>query len=203
MPLPDQVAVPAQHRAGPYQQPHPAKRLRPQPVQQRRQQSAVRRREAHLLPAQLALQHPDLVAQDQDLGVLIPIAREKKAQDREGVGHRQVGQSHQHSRTSCRRRPLRRGGSRAIEGDEDQNLGAGDTSLTCTNEFSAGTTPLPQDLWQLPANFGAGANGSLIWNPGCNLFVDVYGGSTAVGGTIDAYPYNGGYASQFFLTFTG
>jgi hypothetical protein len=51
MPPPDQVTMPAQHRIGPYQQPHPAKRPWPQPVQQRRQQGPVRRREAHLLPA--------------------------------------------------------------------------------------------------------------------------------------------------------
>ena len=66
MPLPGQVMVPAQHRVGAYQQPHPAKRLWPQPVQQRRQQSPVRRREAHLLPDQLALQYRGLMAQDQE-----------------------------------------------------------------------------------------------------------------------------------------
>jgi hypothetical protein len=61
-------------------------------VQQRRQQSPVCGREAHLLPAQLALQHRDLMAQDQDLGVLRPITGKKKVQDRERVHHRQVGQ---------------------------------------------------------------------------------------------------------------
>jgi hypothetical protein len=71
-------------------------------VQQRRQQSPVCKREAHLLPAQLALQHRDLMAQDQDLGVLRPITSQKKVQDRERVHHRQVGQSQQHSRPSCR-----------------------------------------------------------------------------------------------------
>ena len=65
------------------------------------------------------------------------------------------------------------------------------------------TTASSQDLWQLPANFGATATGSLIWNPGDNLFIEVYGGSTAAGGAIDAAPYNGGYASQYFLTFPG
>ncbi len=63
--------------------------------------------------------------------------------------------------------------------------------------------PVPQNLWQLPANFGAAANGSLIWNPAFDLYVDVYGGSTTAGGAIDAQPYNGGYADQYYLTFPG
>ncbi len=63
--------------------------------------------------------------------------------------------------------------------------------------------PAPQNEWQLPANFGASSTGSLIWNPADNLYVDVYGGSIAAGGVIDAWPYNGGYANQHFLTFPG
>jgi hypothetical protein len=55
--------------------------------------------------------------------------------------------------------------------------------------------------WQLPANFGASASGSLIYNPAYNLVIDVYGGSITAGGAIDAWPYNGGYANQYFLTF--
>src|SRR5258705_8659163 len=43
-------------------------------VQQRGQQCPVARLEPRLLSAQLALQHRDLVAQDEDLGVLVPIA---------------------------------------------------------------------------------------------------------------------------------
>ena len=63
------------------------------------------------------------------------------------------------------------------------------------------TSTSQQDLWQLPANFGASATGSLIGNPASGLFIDVFGGSTAAGGAIDAWPYNGGYANQYFLTF--
>lgn len=54
------------------------------------------------LPTQLALQHGDLVAQHQDLGVFVPIACRKKTHERERVRHRQVGESQQHSRSSCR-----------------------------------------------------------------------------------------------------
>ncbi|HTU76761.1 MAG TPA: RICIN domain-containing protein [Trebonia sp.] len=64
-------------------------------------------------------------------------------------------------------------------------------------------TPMPQNEWQLPPNFGASGNGSLIENPAYNLFMDVFGGSTTAGGAIDAWPYNGGYANQYFLTFPG
>ena len=81
----------------------------------------------------------------------------------------------------------------------------------CLTTFgSAGTqlflydcTPSQYNLWQLPANFGLSASGSLIWNPACNLFVDVSSGSTTAGAAIDAQPYNGGNANQYFLTFPG
>jgi hypothetical protein len=63
--------------------------------------------------------------------------------------------------------------------------------------------PQAHNLWQVNANFGAGAGGSLIYNPAYNLYVEVYGGSTSAGGVIDAWPYNGGYANQYFLTFPG
>jgi hypothetical protein len=49
-----------------------------------------------------AFQDRDLMPQDQDLGILLMIARRKKTQDGERVRHRQVRQSHQHSRSSCR-----------------------------------------------------------------------------------------------------
>ncbi len=84
------------------------------------------------------------------------------------------------------------------------NLASGDCLTTAGTAgaqlFLWSCYPAPQNEWQLPANFGASASGSLIWNPACNLYADVYGGSTAAGGVIDAWPYNGGYANQYFLT---
>jgi Ricin-type beta-trefoil lectin domain-like len=65
------------------------------------------------------------------------------------------------------------------------------------------TFPQAGNEWQLPANFGASATGSLIWNPAYSMAVDVNSGSTAAGAAIDAWPYNGGYANQYFLTFPG
>jgi hypothetical protein len=64
-------------------------------------------------------------------------------------------------------------------------------------------TSTSQDLWQLPANFGAPVFGSTISSPASGLVIDVFGGSTTAGGAIDAWPSNGGYANQDFLTFTG
>jgi hypothetical protein len=127
--------VPAQHRVRAYQQPHPVKRLWPQPVQQRRQQDPVRRREAHLPPAQLALQHRDLVAQDQDLGVLVPVAHGKNTQDRERVHHRQAGQSYQHSRTSCRDDRVAVSVPTSYRATKPRPRPTDPKSLTCTDEF--------------------------------------------------------------------
>jgi hypothetical protein len=64
-------------------------------------------------------------------------------------------------------------------------------------------TTTSQDLWQLPANFGASSVGAPIENPAYGLYIDVFGGSTTAGGAIDAWPYNGGYANQYFLTLPG
>jgi hypothetical protein len=50
----------------------------------------------------LAFQDRDLMPQSEDLDVLVLIAREKKPYERERVHHRQIGQSPQHSRASCR-----------------------------------------------------------------------------------------------------
>jgi hypothetical protein len=72
---------PAQHRVGTYQEPHPAKHLEAQAVQQRREQCPVRRGEPP--PSRRP----------------VSIAQRKQAQYRKQVHRRQVGQSQQHSRT--------------------------------------------------------------------------------------------------------
>lgn len=92
-----------------HQQPHPAKRLWPQPVQQRRQQSPVRRGEAHLLPAQLVspawfragdlpAQDRDLVPEHQDLRVLSGVIPRQENQPAEHPDHGQVDEADQHER---------------------------------------------------------------------------------------------------------
>ncbi len=76
----EQVPVPAQHRLRAYQQPDPTKRLHRDPVQQCREERPVAGREAWPGLAQLAFQDRDLVAQRQNLHVLVPIAHGQQAQ---------------------------------------------------------------------------------------------------------------------------
>jgi hypothetical protein len=71
-------------------------------AQQGGQQGAVGGLEPDTLVAELALQHGDLVAQDEDLGVLAVIAAGQQPQQREHVGHTEVGQSQQHEAASSR-----------------------------------------------------------------------------------------------------
>ncbi len=97
----DQVAVPAQHRVRTYQQPQPTQHLQRQPVQQRRQECAIARSEPHLVLTELALRHRNLMAQGQDLHVLVPAGHRQQAQHGERVRHAQIDQSQQHGR-SCR-----------------------------------------------------------------------------------------------------
>ncbi|MFE2023689.1 hypothetical protein ACFW9V_00780 [Streptomyces hygroscopicus] len=64
-----------------------------QPVQQRRQARSIAGREPDLVLAELAFQHGDLVAQGEDLGVLVPVCYRQQAQHRERVRHAWVSQS--------------------------------------------------------------------------------------------------------------
>ncbi|MFD0443064.1 MULTISPECIES: hypothetical protein [Streptomyces violaceusniger group] len=71
-----------------------------QPVQQRRQECPVAGREPDLVLAELAFQHGDLVAQGEDLRVLVPVGHRQQAEHRERVRHTWVSQSQQHDRSS-------------------------------------------------------------------------------------------------------
>jgi hypothetical protein len=97
-----EIAVPAQHRVGAYQQPHAAQHGARQPVQQRRQERPITGIEPHLLGAQLPLQHRKLMPQRENLDVLVAIAHRQQTQKRERVRDTQVRQSQQHGRPSCR-----------------------------------------------------------------------------------------------------
>jgi hypothetical protein len=52
--------------------------------------------------AQLPPQDGELVAQREDLGVLVPVVQRQQPQERESVGYAEVGQSKQHNRPSSR-----------------------------------------------------------------------------------------------------
>ncbi len=134
VPTRDQVTMPAQHRVRAYQQPQPTQHLRPHTVDQRRQDRPVGQGEPHLLPTQLTFQHGDMMPQRQDFDVLVPIAHRKKTQHRERVRHRQVRQSQQHSRPSCRGGHLPRRRSEVTNHHHARTQRSTSTPLTCMDE---------------------------------------------------------------------
>src|SRR3569833_1547629 len=90
----------------------------------------------------MAFQNRDLMPQGEDLGVLVTIAHKKKTQDREGVHHRQVGQSQQHSRSSCRDDSSPWPPSHYINATKPNRSGTQNiTALTCTDGVSAHAGP--------------------------------------------------------------
>ncbi|KOX16375.1 hypothetical protein ADK67_40185 [Saccharothrix sp. NRRL B-16348] len=62
-------------------------------MQQCREECPVRGGEPWASVSELAFQDYDLVAQRQDLRVLVLVAQGQQAQQRERVGHAQIGQS--------------------------------------------------------------------------------------------------------------
>jgi hypothetical protein len=80
VPARQQIPVPAQHRVRPDQQPEPAKHIAREPVQQGGQERPVGGGEPRPGRARLPLQHRDLVAQRQDLDILVPVAHREKPQ---------------------------------------------------------------------------------------------------------------------------
>jgi hypothetical protein len=102
VPTPDQVTVPAQHGLWPYQQPQPVQHLTRQPMDQAGEHRPVRGREPNLLLVQLPFEDSDLVAKDEDLGILVPVTHREQPQQRHRVRHAEVDQSNQHGRSSSR-----------------------------------------------------------------------------------------------------
>jgi len=99
----EEIALPAQYRVRPHQQPEPAEKVSREAVQQGSQEHPVGGGEPRPGRAQLPLQDRDLVAQRQDLRILVPVAHPKKPQLlRERIRHTEISQSKQHSRSSCR-----------------------------------------------------------------------------------------------------
>lgn len=75
-----QIPVPAQHGVRPDQEPAPAEKVSREPVQQGSQERPVARGEPRPGGAHLPLQDRDLMAQGQDLHVLVPVAYRQQAQ---------------------------------------------------------------------------------------------------------------------------
>jgi hypothetical protein len=51
----------------------------------------------------LSVQYADLMPQCQDLDILVPVSHREQAKQGEGVGQTEIGQSQQHSWSSCPR----------------------------------------------------------------------------------------------------
>ena len=96
VPLFHQVAVPAPYGLRPDDQAQPAQDRPGQGLQQCGKERPVCRCEGHRARAELALQYGKLVAQGEDLGVLVTVAHRQQAQHGEGVGDGQTAQAKQH-----------------------------------------------------------------------------------------------------------
>jgi hypothetical protein len=70
-------------------------------MQQRRQQRSVSRGKPHPVRTKLPLQDKELVAQREDLRVLVLAAHWQQSQQREHVSHTEVSQSQQHGPSPC------------------------------------------------------------------------------------------------------
>jgi hypothetical protein len=88
-----EVAVPAQDSVGAYEEPQPMEDILRQPMEQGRQQRSVAGVEPRPLGTELALRYRDLVAEDDDLGVLVAFTHRHESQEREGVCHAEVRRS--------------------------------------------------------------------------------------------------------------
>jgi hypothetical protein len=91
---PDKAGVPAQHSARRDDQSQSAELAARQQPGQRGQDRPVGPRQPRNLD--LALERRDLMAQDQDLGVLSPVGPGKQRQPAEHAQHRQVRESQCH-----------------------------------------------------------------------------------------------------------
>jgi hypothetical protein len=120
VPVGDLVAVPAQYGLRADQQPDAAQHVSGQPVQQRGEPRPISRAEPDLLAVQVPFEDRDLVAEREDLGVFGAVAHRQEPEQRERVGHAEVGQSKQRSASSSR---SYRRGSRGVGGSTARHRG--------------------------------------------------------------------------------
>jgi hypothetical protein len=97
-----QIAVPAQDGVRSDEEPQPAQGLAGQRGQESGEKGPVLRCESRSgVGAELAFKDGDLVTQDENLHVLVPIAHGQQPQRGECVGDGEVGQAKEHGRSSC------------------------------------------------------------------------------------------------------
>ncbi|GAA5198283.1 hypothetical protein GCM10023322_71300 [Rugosimonospora acidiphila] len=87
---------------------------------------------------------------------------------------------------------------------DDYLIANNNSNMCITTDGTAGHTLYqapclggPGQLWQIGPTVESGGS-SWILNPGYQLYMDVYGGSTSWNAAIDAWPWNGGYPNQSF-----
>ena len=90
------IAAPAEHGIRAHHQVQSLEHVPREPVQQRRQQRPITRGEPDPVRTELPVQDRELVAQREDLRVLVSAAHRQQPQQREHVRHTEVSQSQQH-----------------------------------------------------------------------------------------------------------
>jgi hypothetical protein len=127
-----QIAVPSQDRVRTDDQMQPTERITGQRLEQCCEESPVLGGEPGPVRTQLPLQDRELMAQSQDLRILVPVAHRKQTQRREGVGHGEIGQTQQHNRPSCP--SLHREHSTRFDAASTASTPSPPVLLTCTDE---------------------------------------------------------------------
>jgi hypothetical protein len=92
----DQVAMPPQHGVRADQQPQPAQRRAGHRDQQCRQERSVLGSKSRALTTKLALQDAQLVAQGEDLDVLLAVGHRQQSPRSESIADSEVGEAEQH-----------------------------------------------------------------------------------------------------------
>ena len=102
--------------------------------------------EGHCLRPEVALEHGELVAQGEDLDVLVTVAHRQQPQDGEGVGDGQIGQTKQHpvimpASNTRARRPAK------LPVNAPTNASTIECRLTCLDVIFGMHTYLPAITW--------------------------------------------------------
>jgi hypothetical protein len=94
--LPHEITVPSKHRVRAHEQSQPAQELPRQRHQQSSNERAVLGSERRSVPAELSFKDGDLVAQNEDLRVLLTVAHRQQPHGGEDMGDSQIGKAKQH-----------------------------------------------------------------------------------------------------------
>ncbi|WP_037606835.1 hypothetical protein [Streptacidiphilus rugosus] len=96
MALPQEITARPQQRVWANQQPQPTQEFPRQRHQQSSEERAILRTELQPVPTEPPLQDCDLMTQDKDLHVLLPVTHRQQPHRGEGMGDSQIGMAQQH-----------------------------------------------------------------------------------------------------------